>query len=368
MSRATPRAMLPADVRRDEPLAPRTTLRLGGAADHFVEVADDATLIDRLRWAKREGHAVTILGGGSNAIVPDEGVRGLVVRLVGSGSHVERVDGDRVEVAVRAGTSWDDFVRHAVEEELAGVECLAGIPGAVGATPIQNVGAYGQDVAETIVKVRAVDPTTLEAIELDAATCGFAYRDSALKRAPLDRRPIVTEVVFALRRGGGAARRYAELERALAADASLAQTRDTVIALRRNKSMVLPPYAAPDDPNVRSAGSFFTNPIVARAIAEAVVGSALREGLVRDPNEVPRWPEGERTKLAAGWLIERAGFARGHRVGTIGLSTAHALALVHHGGGTTHELLAFAQTIVETVQTRFGVTLEREPRLLGVDG
>jgi UDP-N-acetylmuramate dehydrogenase len=360
--------MLPADVRRDEPLAPRTTLRLGGPAEHFVEVADDATLIDRLRWAKRAGHPVTILGGGSNAIVPDEGVRGLVVRFVGAGSYVQRVDGDRVEVAVRAGTSWDDFVRHAVDEGLAGVECLAGIPGAVGATPIQNVGAYGQDVAETIVTVRAIDPTNFEPIALDAAACGFAYRDSALKRAPLDRRPIVTEVVFALRRGGAAARRYAELERALAVDASLTQTRETVIALRRNKSMVLPPYAAADDPNVRSAGSFFTNPIVPRVDADALVERAVREGLVRDPSEVPRWPEGERTKLAAGWLIERAGFTRGHRVGAIGLSTAHALALVHYGGGTTHELLAFARTIVDAVHARFGVILEREPRLLGVDG
>lgn len=360
--------MLPVDVRCDEPLAPRTTLGLGGAADHFVEVRDDATLIDRLQWAKRSGLAVTILGGGSNAIVPDAGVRGLVLRLVGEGSYVERVDADRVEIAVRAGTSWDDFVRHAVSEGLAGVECLTGIPGAVGATPIQNVGAYGQDVSETIAKVRAIDPITLQTIELDAASCGFAYRDSALKRSALDRRPIVTEVVFALRRGGAPARRYAELERALEPDATLARTRETVIALRRRKSMVLPPHASPDDPNVRSAGSFFTNPLVPHALADALVERVVREGLVREPTEVPRWPEGERTKLAAGWLIERAGFSRGHRVGNVGLSTAHALALVHHGGGTTGELLAFADAIVRTVRTHFGVTLEREPRLLGIDG
>ncbi|MCB9603695.1 MAG: UDP-N-acetylmuramate dehydrogenase [Sandaracinus sp.] len=361
--------MIPDDVRRDEALAPRTTLGLGGAADFFVEVAADDVLVDRLRWARSSGLPVTLLGGGSNAIVPDEGVRGLVVRLVGDGHRIERVEGERVDVAVRAGVAWDDFVRWAVDEDFAGVECLAGIPGAVGATPIQNVGAYGQDVSETVREVRVIDPVSFERRVWSAEACAFAYRDSALKRAPLSERPIVTEVVFALRRRGAPARRYAELERAIPEGASLRETRDTVIALRRRKSMVLAPHGDPEDPNRRSAGSFFTNPIVPNELAGEVVARALREGIATEPSGVPRWPEGdERTKLAAGWLIERAGFARGERVGNVGLSTAHALALVHHGGGTTSELLAFAERVVRGVHATFGVTLEREPRLLGIDG
>ncbi len=360
--------MIPDDVRRDEPLAPRTTLELGGAAEHFAEVGDDDALRDRLRWARRAGLGVTLLGGGSNAVVPDEGVRGLVLRLTGEGHRVERAVGDVVRVAVRAGTSWDDFVAWAVGEGLAGVECLAGIPGAVGSTPIQNVGAYGQEVAETIVEVRAIDPRTLEARALSPSDCGFAYRESMLKRASLAERPIVTEVVFALRRGGAPAVRYGELERALGPNATLAEVRATVLALRRRKSMVLAPHADASDPNRRSAGSFFTNPVVSCEQAERVVETALREGLVVDRDAVPRWEASGGTKLAAGWLVERAGFSRGLRDGAVGLSTAHALALVHHGGGTTRELLAFAERIARGVRERFGVVLEREPRLLGIDG
>lgn len=360
--------MIPTDVRRDEALAPRTTLELGGAADFYAEVDGDAALIDVLAWARSAALPITLLGGGSNAIVPDEGVRGVVVRLVGEGRRLER-RGDETWVSVRGGAPWDDFVTWAVGEELAGVECLAGIPGAVGSTPIQNVGAYGQDVGETIVRVRGIDPRTLELVELTPRECAFGYRDSALKRAPLGTRPIVTEVTFALRPKGAPALRYAELSRAVASNASLAEVHATVLALRRRKSMVLPPHAAPDDPNLRSAGSFFTNPIVDDAQADAVVATALGEGLVQAAEEVPRWVAGVgATKLAAGWLIERAGFTRGLRAGNVGLSSAHALAIVHHGGGTTRELLAFAQTIVDGVRARFGVTLEREPRLLGVDG
>lgn len=339
---------------RDVPLAPLTTLRLGGSADHFVSACDEAMLLEALRWAKSEKLAVTLLGGGSNAVVPDEGVRGLVIQLAMLGI---RQSGGDVEAA--AGENWDAFVSHCVDRDLAGVECLAGIPGLVGATPIQNVGAYGQEVAETITRVRCIDRQDLSVVERSAAECGFAYRHSEFKENP--GRYIVTHVHFRLTPGGAPARRYGELLRATNEDASLSEVRDTIVALRRRKSMVLDDA----DPNSRSAGSFFTNPIVDAAQAEAIIDRCADAGI--DEADIPRWPDATsaRTKFAAAWLIEKAGFARGTRREHVGQSSVHALALVHFGGGSTRELLAFAQEIQEAVHQRFGVHLEREPRILG---
>ncbi len=334
-------------IERDVPLAPLTTLELGGAADHFLLVHDASSAAAGIRWAREHDLPVHVLGGGSNVLVPDAGVRGLVIQFGASDAQLG-ADG---RVHAEAGADWDTLVARCVESGLAGVECLAGIPGSVGATPIQNVGAYGQDVAETIVSVGCLDLRTLERVELEAASCGFAYRDSRFKRNP--GAFWVTDVAFQLTPGGSPARRYAELVERTEGDASLGRVREVVVALRRSKSMVLDPA----DPNRRSAGSFFTNPVVSQEEADAVVA---RSGLQR----IPMWPEGERVKLAAGWLIEQSGFDKGLREGAFGLSTRHALALVHHGGGTTEELLAFAERIVLGVQKRFGVTLEREPRLL----
>ena len=343
------------DIQRDVPLAPLTTLGLGGPAKHFVRVENEQSLLDALSWAADRELRVAVLGGGSNLIVPDAGYDGLVIQM-GIGD-LELRNGGRARVG--AGVPWETVVENAVSRGWAGVECLTGIPGSTGATPIQNVGAYGQEVSEVIERVHVVRRDTLEHEEIASAECGFSYRDSLFKR---DRaRFIVTAVDFALRPGGPATIRYAELANHIAPGGSLGDVRDTVLALRRRKSMLIDP----SDPNRRSAGSFFLNPIVSSVEAASLAERAAREGLVDSPEEVPRYPtDGDRTKLAAGWLIEKAGIEKGTRRGPIGVSTKHALSLVHHGGGTTTELLAFAADIRRRVHDRFGVMLEREPRLL----
>lgn len=343
------------ELQRDVPLAPLTTLELGGAAKYFVRVEDEAALVEALRWAVDEGLAAAILGGGSNLIVPDEGYDGVVIQM--SISKVEFGADGSVEAG--AGVPWETVVDGAVARDWAGLECLTGIPGSTGATPIQNVGAYGQEVADVVAGVRVVRRDTLAFEELRPEDCGFGYRDSLFKRQP--DRFIVSGVRFSLRPHGDATVRYDELAGSVGTDATLGDVRRTVLDLRRRKSMVLDP----NDPNRRSAGSFFLNPVVSEAEAERVAEQAVGENLVSALAEVPRFPMGDGgVKLAAGWLIEKAGIAKGTRRGAIGISTRHALALVHHGGGTTAALLAFADEIRVRVRDRFGVELEREPRLL----
>ena len=337
------------------PLAPLTTLEVGGAARHFIQANDDATVVGALRWATERGLPVAILGGGSNVVVPDAGFDGLVIRVAPRGRRFEDAAGGLVTLTAAAGEPWDELVAAAITRGLAGIECLSGIPGLAGATPIQNVGAYGQEVADTIRAVRVLDRATLQVTELDAAACGFGYRDSRFKRDP--EAFVVLGVTFALRPGAPPALRYPELAAALASSATptLAEARAAVLALRARKSMVL----RADDPNRRSAGSFFTNPIVDAAAADEV---ARRAGAL----QMPRFPAGPgRVKLSAGWLIEQAGFPRGTRRGPVGISTAHALALVNLGGARTDDLLALAAEIVAAVRDRLGVTLAPEPVLLG---
>ncbi len=342
------------DIERDVPLAPLTTFGLGGAAKHFVEVRAETALRDALAWAADRSMPAYVLGGGSNLIVPDEGYDGLVVRMAIAGLHFD----DGVADA-GAGVPWEDVVQGAVGRGWAGVECLTGIPGSTGATPIQNVGAYGQEVADVLQSVRVLRRETLDFEELDPDDCQLTYRNSLFKRQP--GRFVVCAVRFSLRPGGSGTVRYAELEKRVAPGAPLADIRSAVFALRREKSMVIDP----DDPNRRSAGSFFLNPVVDAELAERVVEQALTENLVESPDDVPRYPSADgRVKLAAGWLIERSGISKGTRRGAVGVSSRHALALVHHGGGTTAELLAFAEEVEARVRDRFGVELEREPRLL----
>ncbi|MGB3049472.1 MAG: UDP-N-acetylmuramate dehydrogenase [Polyangiales bacterium] len=343
------------EIQRDVPLAPLTSLELGGSAKHFVRAPDEATLVAALRWAADEDLRSAILAGGSNLIVPDEGYQGLVIQM--SIADLDFREGGTVTAG--AGVPWERVVDGAVARNWAGLECLAGIPGSTGATPIQNVGAYGAEVADVIVRVRVLRRDTLAFDELAPEDCGFAYRDSLFKREP--DRFIVSAVDFALRPNGLGTIRYAELEKNIGRDATLAEIQRTVLELRRQKSMVI----EPDDPNRRSAGSFFLNPLVSVADADRLVEQALRENLVGAADDVPRYPApGAEVKLAAGWLIEKAGVAKGTRRGAVGVSSKHALALVHHGGGTTAELLAFADEIRSRVHGRFGVNLEREPRLL----
>jgi UDP-N-acetylmuramate dehydrogenase len=364
-------------ISHDIPLAPLTTLELGGPARHLIVAEDDGTVVEALRWAAARALAVLVLGGGSNLVVADTGFPGLVIRMATRGISFDDAGagagaGEVTLMQVAAGEPWDGVVAETVRRGLAGLECLSGIPGLAGATPIQNVGAYGQEVAESIRAVRVVDRQTLDVRELPAEACAFGYRASAFKREP--DRWVVLGVTFALRRDGAPAVRYAELERALAAGlarapaaatparATLAGVRDTVLALRRAKSMVIDP----GDPNRRSVGSFFMNPIVPADHAARLVARLVAEGLVHDAAGVPQFPGGgDRVKLSAAWLIERAGLGKGYRDGAVGISSRHALALVHHGGGTTAALLALADRVRDAVEHRFGVRLEREPVVVG---
>ena len=351
-------------LRPQVPLASLTTLELGGSARALVEAESDAEVVEALRWAAHEGLAVTVLGSGSNLVAADAGFPGLVLRVATQGIQIRTGHGEEaVTVVAAAGEPWDELVEMAVDERLTGVECLAGIPGSVGATPIQNVGAYGQEVAETIASVRVLDRTTLATRELAPTECGFGYRSSLFRRHP--ERFVVLAVTLRLRLGGPCTVRYPELARALGSSIAapdLSAVRDAVLELRRGKSMVLDP----DDDNRRSVGSFFVNPVVDRGVADDVVRRALDCGAAALADEVPRFAVGEdRFKLSAAWLVERAGFPKGTRRGAVGISSRHSLALVHHGGGSAAELIALAREIRTAVAARFGVALQPEPVFLG---
>jgi UDP-N-acetylmuramate dehydrogenase len=334
-------------------LSELTTLRLGGPAGAVVEARSEDELVEAAR-----DDDVLLVAGGSNLVVADGGWPGTVVRVLTRGVE-ERESGGGVELTAAAGEGWDPFVARCVAEGLAGVESLSGIPGSIGATPIQNVGAYGQEVAETIVSVRALERATGDVRDLAPEECGFAYRSSAFKRDP--GRWVVLAVTFALeRRELSGPLGYAELARTLdvrpGEGAPLAEVREAVLGLRRGKGMVLDPA----DPDSVSAGSFFTNPILSEQAFAALEERADRP---------PRFPEPDgRVKTSAAWLIERAGFHRGHgNPEGIAISSKHTLALTNRGAGTTAELLALAREIAAGVEARFGVALEPEPTLVGVD-
>ena len=328
-------------VRRDVPLADLTTLAVGGPIERLVEVEDAAELVDAVREADEAGRPLLLLGGGSNVVAPDEGWPGDVVAVRSRG--IERTD---ARLVVQAGHDWDDLVAYTVGDDLAGMEALSGIPGSTGATPVQNVGAYGQEVAQTVTAVRVYDRAEKSEYTLPPGECGFAYRDSRLKREP--GRFVVLDVTFALHPGElSRPVGYAELARRLGVEigerAPLPAVRAAVLELRRGKGMVLDPA----DPDSRSAGSFFTNPIV--PVERAVEGC-------------PSWPADDgHVKLSAAWLVQHAGFGRGTREGHVGTSSRHSLALTTEPGATAAELLAFADRIVATVAETFGVLLEREP-------
>jgi UDP-N-acetylmuramate dehydrogenase len=335
------------------PLAPRTTLGVGGAARYLVEARSESDVVEALTWAKQRGLRVRVLGGGSNLVAPDEGFDGLVLAMGIRGIELSTPSGD-AQLSASAGEVWDHVVARAVARGLSGIEGLSGIPGSAGATPIQNVGAYGQEVAETIRSVRVVDRERLAALELDAKACRFAYRDSFFKsEAP--ERFVVTEVRFALPARAPAPVRYPDLQRELsrrALDApSLSDVRAAVLAVRREKSMLLDP----NDENGRSCGSFFLNPIVTD-------DDLTRVRRIAEGAAVPSYPQPDgRVKLAAGWLIEQSGFAKGLRDGPVGLSSKHALAIVAHEGATAGDVKRLAERIRAGVRAHFGVELAPEP-------
>jgi len=353
---ASHRSVPPAPL-ENVPLAPLCTMGVGGPARFFVEAANEAAVLAALRWAQERGVPLRVLGGGSNLVVADAGVDGLVVKIALRGVS-SREAGGGLEVTAAAGEPWDALVAHAVERGWAGLECLSGIPGLVGATPIQNVGAYGQEVSQTVTAVRALDRRTGETVTRAREDCGFGYRSSRFKSGEPDRF-IVLGVTYRLLPGGAPAVRYADVESDLArrgiARPSLADVRTSVLAIRRSKSMVL----TPDDPNRRSCGSFFLNPVVDHATFERV---SLAAG---DP-AMPRWRETDgRVKLSAAWLIEHAGLRRGEGPGPVALSTRHSLAIVCREGARAADVAAFARDIRARVEARFGVRLVPEPVFWG---
>jgi UDP-N-acetylmuramate dehydrogenase len=336
-----------------EVLSRHTTLRLGGPAAHYVEASTEADLVEAVRSADAAGEPLLLVAGGSNLVVADEGFPGTVVKIATAGVTVEQDACSGATVTVAAGETWDDLVARAVEEGWVGIEALSGIPGSVGATPIQTVGAYGPEVAEPVASVRCWDRQESAVRTLAAADCGFGYRTSRFKRDP--GRYVVLSVTFQLRLGElGAPVRYAELARTLGVDAGgrapLSQVRETVLGLRRGKGMVLDP----EDHDTWSAGSFFTNPFL----------TADQAALL--PDDAPRWeqPDG-RVKTSAAWLIERSGFGKGYGNDRVSLSTRHTLALTNRGGAATADLVALAREIRGGVEQRFGVRLENEPVMVG---
>lgn len=342
-----------------ERLRDHTTLRLGGPAAHWVEATTEAELIEAVRRADDSGERLLVLSGGSNLVVADEGFPGTVVHVATTGMTVDENGCEDLSycggvlVTVAAGETWDDFVALAVQREWAGVEALSGIPGAVGATPIQNVGAYGQEVAQTIARVRTWDRRDRAVRTFFAADCDFSYRHSRFKADPA--RYVVLDVTFQLRQGSmSEPMAYAELARTLGVEfqgrAPLAQVREAVLGLRRGKGMVLDAT----DHDSWSAGSFFTNPILTSEVAAAL------------PESAPRWPMPDgRVKTSAGWLIEHAGFAKGHGNARVSLSTKHTLALTNRGAATTEDLLSLAREVRDGVEEAFGVRLVNEPVLVG---
>ena len=328
------------------PLAPLTTLRLGGPARRLVDAPSADAVVTALREAEEP---VLVMGGGSNLVIADEGWPGLVVRVGSRGRSVERRPDGSVLLTVEAGEDWDEVVAATVEDGLGGLECLSGIPGRTGATPVQNVGAYGVETADVLVDVDLYDRAHDVVRRVPAGELGLAYRTSTLKgRAEA----VVLRVRFGLPGDGlSAPIRYAELARALGVAPGervpAAAAREAVLALRRGKGMVLDPA----DHDTWSVGSFFTNPVLPEAPADA-----------------PTWPAGPGlVKVSAAWLIERSGFRRGHEGsgGRVALSGRHVLALTHRGGGSTADLLALAAEVRDGVRARFGVSLTAEPVLVG---
>ncbi|MEU2616138.1 UDP-N-acetylmuramate dehydrogenase [Micromonospora sp. NPDC007271] len=340
-------------------LARYTTLRLGGPAGRLETATSAEEIVQKVRDAEMREDPVLVLAGGSNVVIGDRGFPGTVVLVRSRGFRVIAEDADTVTVRVEAGEPWDDLVAATLKRGWSGLECLSGVPGSAGATPIQNVGAYGQEVAETITGVQAYDRTHREVVHIPAADCGFAYRGSIFKYSD---RWVVLSVDFRLARSPlSGPVRYAELARALGVEVGdrvpLADARATVLRLRAGKGMVLDA----DDPDTWSVGSFFTNPVLERAAYEL-----LRERAA-DLGEPPSWPgAGDVVKVSAAWLIDRAGYGKGHPgLEGVAISSKHTLALTNRSGtASTAALVALAREIRDGVHDRFGVTLHPEPVLI----
>jgi UDP-N-acetylmuramate dehydrogenase len=354
------------DIQENIPLAPYTTLGVGGPARWFVETGDPAEMLESVRFARSRQVSFFILGGGSNLLVSDQGFPGVVIHVASTRpAELHRQDGVAI-LRADAGAEWDSVVGLAVENNCAGIECLAGIPGGVGGTPVQNVGAYGQEVSRTISLVHALDLEAEQHVTLTPAECRFAYRRSIFNTTHKERYAI-TSVEYSLKLDLPPSLEYRDVKHYFAervmAHPSLAETADAVRTIRARKGMLL----AEDDNDSRSAGSFFKNPIVPAAKVPGLAAIADCH-----PDEVPQFPAGAdhspadaMVKLSAAWLIELAGFRKGFTMGNAGLSTKHVLAIVNRGGATASEIIALRDAIITAVQAKTAIRLEQEPVTLG---
>ncbi len=341
-------------------LAPLTTLQVGGAARFFVEATNETEVREALTWAGSRGLPLFVLGGGSNLVVSDEGWPGLVLKIGILGIE-EQPDQSRARFEVGAGESWDSFVAHAVIRNCAGIECMSGIPGSVGGTPVQNVGAYGQEAGDTILSVLALDMADMQTRAMAASDCGFSYRASVFNSTQKGRY-ILLRVTYELTPDGQPSIRYTDLQRHFSGWAqppSLAQTRDAVRTIRATKAMLI----TPGDEDCRSAGSFFKNPVLSDGEYENLVTQATARNL-----QVPSYPMvSSQRKVSAAWLVEHSGFAKGFSFGRVGLSRKHALAIVNRGGATAADIFELKYMIEQRVREQWGVQLVPEPVFVGLE-
>jgi UDP-N-acetylmuramate dehydrogenase len=349
-------------IQENVPLAPLITLQVGGAARYFAELKREDDVREAAQFAKARDLPLFVLGGGSNLVVADSGWPGLVLRIAIGGitsPNTNDATGNAVLFSVGAGVNWDDFVAQAVVQNCAGVECLSGIPGSVGGTPVQNVGAYGQEIADTIESVRALDLKEDRIVVLPKPACGFRYRASVFNTTERGRY-IILRVNYRLKRGGAPSLKYADLKRHFEArktPPSLAETREAVREIRRSKGMLI----VPGDDDCRSAGSFFKNPVLSEAQFQELAARAASKGL-----EIPSYPALDaQHKVSAAWLVEHSGFSKGYAVGAAGISHKHALALINRGDAKASDIVGLKDEIQHGVQEAWGIPLEPEPVFLG---
>jgi len=345
------------DIAENVPLAPLTTLRVGGPARYFARARSEQEIVTSVTWARETSLPLFVLGGGSNLLVSDSGFPGLVLQIAVKGI-AQRNEGGTEIFEVAAGEDWDDFVAATVEAKCGGIECLSGIPGSVGGTPVQNVGAYGQEVKETIRSARALEIVTGKILDFSNHDCQFSYRKSIFNTSP--GRYIVLQVRFELRKETKPKLEYADLKRYFAGrtSPSLSEVRNAVREIRRSKGMLI----VEGDPDCRSAGSFFKNPVVEANQYEALCALPAAAG-----KNVPRFAAGEQWKLSAAWLVEHSGFPRGYVDGAVGISSKHTLAIVNRGGARAADVLRLKNEIQKRVQQEFGIALQPEPVMLGFD-
>src|SRR5271167_3092392 len=346
-------------IREQVPLAPLTTLGVGGPARYFVEACSEGEVVEAVEFARSWQLPLFVLGGGSNLVVADAGFAGLVVKVGITGLSWSTLSERIVLFTACAGMDWDALVAEAVEANRGGLECLSGIPGTVGGTPVQNVGAYGQEVSETIREVRALDLRSMQTKMLSNADCGFHYRSSIFNTTERERY-VILQVSFALREGATPGISYPDLQKFFAGHAdepTLAEVRAAVREIRHRKAMLI----VPGDDDARSAGSFFKNPVVTQAFFEELTSRLESRSL-----QLPSYSAAEGfRKLPAAWLVEHAGFAKGYAKGAAGISRKHALAIVNRGGATAAEILALKDEIQGRVHDKFGIQLVPEPVFVG---